>query len=199
MTQNHHDDPSRMAILVIDVQPVFVRPPLYPPVDGVLRRLQVFIVQARSAGATIVNVRIAIPKELYSDICEAQWGADFAQRIAPESPLSQFHPDFAPDSADLVLVKTRYSAFVGTPLESMLRMRGITTVVVAGLTADVCVGSTARDAFQRDFHVITLSDCTAEMTQARYEGCMATMRGNFGRVMTSEELLALWDMVVDGA
>ncbi len=197
MTHIPHDDPSRMAILVIDVQPVFVGLPLYPPVDGVLHRLQVFINQARSAGATIVNVRIAIPKELFSDLYEAQYSADFAQRIAPESLLTQVHPDFAPKAADLELVKTRYSAFVGTPLESMLRIRSITTVVVAGLTADVCVGSTARDAFQRDFHVITLSDCTAEMTQARYEGCMATMRGNFGRVMTSDELLARWDMAVD--
>jgi ureidoacrylate peracid hydrolase len=182
-----------MAVLVIDVQPIFVGLPLYPPVDGVLQRLQTFIVQARSAGATIVNVRIAIPKELLSDVWEAQYGADFAQHISPESPLTQFHPDFAPALADLVVVKTRYSAFVGTQLESMLRMSGVKTVVVAGLTADVCVGSTARDAFQRDFHVITLSDCTAEMTQARYEGCMATMHGNFGRVMTSEELLARWD------
>lgn len=199
MTYLHHDDPSRMAILVIDVQPVFVGLPLYPPVDGVLRRLQAFIVQARSAGATIVNVRIVIPKELYSDVWEAQFGAGFAQHIAPESPLSQFHPDFAPKADDLVVVKTRYSAFIGTQLESMLRMRGISTVAVAGLTGDVCVGSTARDAFQRDFHVITLSDCTAEMTQAVYEGCMATMQGNFGRVMTSEELLARWGRAVDVA
>ena len=197
MTHVPHDDPSRMAVLVIDVQPVFIGLSLYPPVNGVLRRLQAFIYQARTAGATIVNVRIAIPKELYSDLYAAQYGADFAQRISPDSPLTQFHPDFAPTSADLVVVKTRYSAFVGTTLESMLRMRGITTVVVAGLTADVCVGSTARDAFQRDFHVITLSDCTAEMSQARYEGCLATLGANFGRVMASDELVALWDMEVN--
>jgi ureidoacrylate peracid hydrolase len=198
MAYLHHDDPSRMAILVIDVQPIFVGLPLYPPVDGVLRRLLAFIAQARSAGATIVNVRIAIPKELFSDLYVAQFSADFAQYISPDSPLTQFHPDFVPLSADLMLVKTRYSAFVGTQLESMLRMRGITTVAVAGLTADVCVGSTARDAFQRDFHVITLSDCTAEMTQATYEGCLATLRGNFGRVMTSDELLARWNIALAG-
>ena len=101
-----------------------------------------------------------------------------------------------PTAADLVVVKTRYSAFIGTTLEAALRTCGITTVVVVGLTADVCVGSTARDAFQRDFHVITLSDCTAELTQAQYEGCLATLRNNFGQVMTSDELLALWNVDV---
>jgi ureidoacrylate peracid hydrolase len=188
-----------MAILVIDVQPIFTGLPLYPPVDGVLHRLQTFVNLARAAGATIVNVRVAIPKELYSDVWEAQYRAtvpNFAQLIAPDSPLAQFHPDFAPTAADLVVVKTRYSAFIGTTLEAALRTCGITTVVVVGLTADVCVGSTARDAFQRDFHVITLSDCTAELTQAQYEGCLATLRNNFGQVMTSDELLALWNVDV---
>jgi hypothetical protein len=84
------------------------------------------------------------------------------------------------------------SSFRRSSTSSWDGMRGITTVAVAGLTADVCVGSTARDAFQRDFHVITLSDCTAEKTQAQYEGCMETMKENFGRVMTSDELFARW-------
>jgi ureidoacrylate peracid hydrolase len=197
MTQTPQDDPSRMAILVIDVQPIFTELPLYPPVDGVLRRLQAFVNQARAVGATIVNVRIAIPKELFSDVWESQYGTaspNFAQLIAPDSPLTQFHPDFAPTAADLVVVKTRYSAFVGTTLAAALRTCGITTVVVVGLTADVCVGCTARDAFQHDFRVITLSDCTAELTQAQYEASLVTLRNNFGRVMTSDELLALWNV-----
>lgn len=196
MTDLKQEDPSRIAILVVDVQPVFIGLPLYPPVDGVLHRLKTFVSRARAAGALIVDIRIAIPKDCFTDVWEAQYGVkapNFAELIAPDSPESQFHPDFAPEPGDLVVVKTRYSAFVNTTLESTLRSRGVTTVVVAGLTADVCVGSTARDAFQREFHVITLSDCTAEATQQIYESCLGTLQGCFGRVMTSDELLALWD------
>ena len=65
-------------------------------------------------------------------------------------------------------------------------------MVAAGLTTDVCVGSTARDAFQRDFYVITLADCCAEMTQARHEAALETLADNFGTVCSSAELLALW-------
>src|SRR5262245_13194660 len=165
--------------------------PLFPAVDDVLRRLSGFIGRARAVGATIVAIRVAIPKELYSDVWEAQF-PDFAPSIDPESSLAQFHPAFLPMLGDLVIEKTRYSAFIGTTLEALLRTRGIHTVVAAGLTTDVCVSSTARDAFQRDFHVVTLSDCTAEQTQERHESGLSTLRANFGRVMTSDELLALW-------
>jgi len=185
------DDPARTAVLVVDVQPLFTQMPLFPSVDEVLRRLRAFVDRARAVGATIVAIRIAIPKELFSDVWEAQF-PDFASSIAPDSSLAQFHPDFAPTLGDLVIEKTRYSAFIGTTLEAVLRTRGITKVVTAGLTTDVCVSSTARDAFQRDFHVVTLSDCTAEQTQERHESGLSTLRANFGRVMTSNELLALW-------
>ena len=81
---------------------------------------------------------------------------------------------------------------MGTDLAALLRARGIRTVVLVGLTTDVCVGSTARDAFHHEFHTVTLSDCTAEKTLARHESGLATLAANFGRVCTSEEVLAAW-------
>ena len=185
------DDPARTAVLVVDIQPLFTQMPLFPSVDDVLQRLREFVDRARAVGATIIAIRVAIPKELYSDVWEAQF-PDFAPSIAPDSPLAQFHPGFAPTPSDLAIEKTRYSAFIGTTLEAVLRTRGINTVVAAGLTTDVCASSTARDAFQRDFHVITLPDCTAEQTPERHEAGLSPLRANFGRVMTSDELLALW-------
>jgi nicotinamidase-related amidase len=50
------------------------------------------------------------------------------------------------------------------------------------LATDACVSSTSRDAFQREFHVVTLSDCTAKVTQARHESGLATLAANFGLV-----------------
>jgi len=91
------------------------------------------------------------------------------------------------------VTKHRYSAFFGTTLDSILRARGIRTVVVGGLTTDVCVGSTARDAFQHEYNVITLSDCTAELTQARHEAGLQTLAANFGVVCTADEVVQQWN------
>jgi hypothetical protein len=79
-----------------------------------------------------------------------------------------------------------------TGLESLLRSRGITTVIVTGLVTDICVSSTARDAFQLDFHTITLSDCTAAGSQARHDTTLETLARAFGRVCSSEDVAAAW-------
>jgi nicotinamidase-related amidase len=73
-----------------------------------------------------------------------------------------------------------------------LRERGIRTVVLVGLTTDVCVSSTARDAFHNEFHTVTLADCTAERTLARHEAGLASLAACFGSVCTSEDILSVW-------
>ena len=90
------------------------------------------------------------------------------------------------------MVKPRFSAFVGTDLATKLRQRGIRTVVVAGLTTDICVSSTVRDAYQREFHTVTLSDCTAEQTIERHEAGLASLAACFGTVCTSNDVIAAW-------
>jgi ureidoacrylate peracid hydrolase len=65
-------------------------------------------------------------------------------------------------------------------------------VVLVGLTTDICVSSTARDAFHNEFHTVTLADCTAEQTLARHESGLASLAACFGRVCTSDDILAVW-------
>ncbi len=185
--------PHQTAVLVVDVQQVFTSiPALHPPLDEALPRLAAFLVAARTAGATVVNVRIVVPAETYSTNWQRQFAPDFQPLMAPDQPGVAFHPGFEPQPGDLMLTKHRYSAFVGTPLTSILHTRGIRTVITCGLTTDVCVGSTARDAWQRDFQVITLADCTAEVTQAQHESGLATLAMNFGLVCSSTEVVAIW-------
>ncbi len=105
---------------------------------------------------------------------------------------AKFHPGFEPRPGEIHVTKHRYSPFFGTTLDAILRSRDIRTVIVAGLTADVCVSSTARDAFQREYNVITLSDCAAELTQARHESGLQTLAANFGVVCTSDDVVQRW-------
>ena len=119
-------------------------------------------------------------------------GGGDENRLAPEASGIAFHPGFEPHPGDTVVTKHRYSAFFGTPLDSILRRRGVRTVVVVGLTTDVCVGTTARDAFQHEYNVVTLSDCTAEVTRARHEAGLETLAARFGLVCTSDDVLRIW-------
>lgn len=184
--------PRDTAVLVVDVQPMFTNKTLIPPVDEVLPRLRRFLDGARNAGVLRVFIRSVIPEARWTEPWRQQFPPAVQVANAPGSPLTAYHADFEPEPGDLTLVKDRYSAFMSTNLETLLRERGIRTVVVMGLITDVCVSSTARDAFQLDFLAVTLSDCTATSTLARHEASLATIAGSFGRVCTSEEVLAAW-------
>jgi ureidoacrylate peracid hydrolase len=87
---------------------------------------------------------------------------------APGAPGTEFDSCLTPQPTDIEVVEQRYSAFVGTRLDETLQDRGIVSVIVLGLTTNVCVQSTARDAWQRDYGTITLADCCAEVGEGSH-------------------------------
>ncbi len=70
----------------------------------------------------------------------------------------------SPQRGEAVVRKRRYSAFMDTDLDLILRSQGIKTIIVTGVATEVCVESTVRDAYQMDYEVVLLSDCTGSPT-----------------------------------
>ncbi|MEK5382131.1 cysteine hydrolase family protein [Niallia sp. FSL W8-0635] len=103
------------------------------------------------------------------------WGAQFYQ--------------LEPDKDDVIVIKHRYSAFIHTRLESVLRALKIETIVMAGVSTNICVESTARDGFMLDFDVIFLSDCTAAFSREAHDMTLQTINQFFGTVATSKEVI----------
>lgn len=97
--------------------------------------------------------------------------------------------ELAPRSDEVVIDKTRYSAFYETDLEERLRALGVEAVVVCGVTTNVCVESTVRDAFFRDFRIIVPSDATAAVTPELHEAALEDFRYSFGQVVEVDEIL----------
>ena len=98
--------------------------------------------------------------------------------------------ELAPHPGDLVVVKTRYSGFAGTTLDSMLRMRGVQFLFFAGIASNVCVESTLRDAFFLDYWPILLSDGAMPAGSARqHEATLFNVESFFGWTVQSAELL----------
>ncbi|WP_306317127.1 MULTISPECIES: cysteine hydrolase family protein [unclassified Streptomyces] len=83
-------------------------------------------------------------------------------------------------------------SFYATDLDLVLRTRGITHLVLTGITTDVCVHTTMREANDRGYECLLLSDCTGATERSNYEAAlrMVTMQGGiFGAVATSDQLL----------
>lgn len=119
-----------------------------------------------------------VPKEMGEVMVEGTPGADFIDELRPAAE-------------DYVVVKRRSSAFHNTDLDLLLRTRGIDTLILAGVVTNGCVENTSRDARQRDYHVLVLSDCCASIMPEAHDYAMNRVFPGMGRVRTSDEMLAV--------
>ncbi|MFI5605687.1 cysteine hydrolase family protein [Amycolatopsis sp. NPDC051903] len=196
-------DPAKAAVLVVDVQNDYCHP------DGacarrgndvsaakeMLPRLRGLLTGAREHGVPVVFIRTAHEKATDSAaltvrsvgrsgvVCRAgTWGAEFFE--------------VAPLPGEAVVTKHRYSAFVNTRLDSVLRTGRIETLVMAGVTTNVCVESTARHGFMLDYHIAFAGDCCAAFSQAEHDSALVNIDGYFGSVMSAGHLLETWGSLV---
>ncbi len=121
--------------------------------------------------------------------------------LRPDRPGNAFKPEVAPRAGEPIFQKTVNSAFIGTALEAHLRARQIGTVVLAGITTDHCVSTTARMAANLGFTTIVVSDGTATFERTGPEGdhhsaeqmhrlALASLHGEFATIRRTNDVLA---------
>jgi len=194
-------DPRWAALLVVDVQNDFVsskgsaakRGEDVSAAQAAVPMLIRLIDEARRVGLTVVYIKTThsewtdTPSWIYRksqqsalDTCrEGTWGAEFYEGI---SPLP----------SERIVIKHRYSAFINTDLNTVLKAKGIESVLVTGVATNVCVETTARDAYMFDYYVTMVEDCAAAYNPKLHESTLENIRCHFGLVATSEEIMETW-------
>jgi len=104
------------------------------------------------------------------------------------TPGSEILPELAVAPSDLVLVKKRYSAFFGTPLDETLARLKPDAIILAGINTHACIRTTAIDAYQRDWPVILAADCIDSYDREHHEISLRYMKDKLATLLSNEEI-----------
>ena len=190
------------AVMVIDMQNAFcsdkataVSGRNNSAIRAMIPRLQNFLAQVRQKNITIVFVRAVMEEGDFSNPMKELGIRHYGPEVAyclRGAPETEFIPEIQPAANEIVIEKTRYSAFLKTALDDRLRGLGIATLVVTGVGTNVCVETTCRDAYMRDYYVVVPSDLVASIDQSLHEGSLRNLDRYFATVTSSAEILRLW-------
>lgn len=212
MTNLQDLDPQATALIVIDMQRDFCSPGGYAQQAGldisrmqaVVGQVKALLVAARGAGLHIFHTREGHLPDL-SDCPPAKLARSVAAgaRIGGPGPLGRllvrgeqghdFVPELRPLSCEHVIDKPGYGAFHKTTLGALLGAFGIRRLLICGVTTEVCVHSTLREAIDRGFVCTTVGDATAASQpelQAPALAMIGVEGGIFGGVCSTAEAVA---------
>jgi nicotinamidase-related amidase len=203
-------DPATTALLIIDMQRDFVMPGGFGEALGNdVSQLQVTIAPtkailegARKAGMLVIHTREGHRPDL-SDCPPAKLVRGRGKtRIGDPGPMGRIlvrgevgHdivPELYPIAGEVVIDKPGKGAFFATDLELVLRDRGIKTLIVCGVTTEVCVNTTVREANDRGYECVVLSDCVGSYFPEFQTAALAMIKaqgGIFGWVSDSKRAL----------
>ncbi|MCC2335340.1 carbamate kinase [Cellulomonas wangsupingiae] len=203
-------DPRRVALLCIDFQRDFMEAGgfgeslgndvsrLRGAIEPTSRVLEVF----RDRGWPVIHTREGHRPDLTDLFPAKRDRGSPTLRIGEDGPMGRvlvrgsaghgIVPELAPVEGEVVLDKPGKGSFYATDLETILRARGITSLVVTGVTTEVCVQTTVREANDRGFESLVLSDCTASYFPQFHRSALdmfCAQGGIVGWVATSDALL----------
>ena len=193
-------DPLTTALVVVDMQVYFVDPEMAATAGAavaIVPAINQLAGAVRAAGGHVVWIQTVAPDDPgdWANRAEASNPARWERRrglLARDGAGVALHPVCDVRPQDGVAVKTRYSAFVPHPseLDTLLRERGVDTVLIAGIATSSCCESTARDASQYGYRTVMVADACVDQTPELHHHALGKFLLTFGDVQTVAELAA---------
>jgi ureidoacrylate peracid hydrolase len=198
-------DPNHTALIVVDVQNDFCHDDCQIArlggnmsyAQAAVPRIVQLIEAARQVGALVVFLQAVHTEITESEVWREQWtrSRPGGGPICPEGSWGAEFYVVQPLPGEPVVKKHRYSGFINTDLDLILRSRGIKTLIMTGIATAGCVESTARDGFMLDYYIVFTSDATATYDLEEHRSTLKTINRIIGVVCDSHEILDIWSRV----
>jgi ureidoacrylate peracid hydrolase len=197
----HEVDPRSTALVVIDMQNFFVEQGStleVPAARDIVANITELAAAMRRAGGTVAWIRMTFDAdELTSDwtaflpVNGGVEGAEPFRAIEAGSHGHELWPGLEIDSADPIVDKHRFSAFIqgSSDLRSLLDERNVDTLIIVGTLTNVCCESTARDAMMLNYRVVMVDDANATISEAAHRATLDNVAMFFGDVQTTEQVV----------
>lgn len=193
--------PEETAVLVIDVQNDFCHPngalwrtssvAREMDFDEIIGNIERTLEEARTKNVDVIFIQTVHSEWTDTSAWKRRKAYDAENPICLYGTWGAELYRLGLQRGDLLVTKNRYSAFLGTNLDLVLRSRGIRNLALTGFMANVCVEATARDAFQLNYLVYLLEDCVGAATKRELEGALLNIGQYFGCVLDSVSFLGL--------
>lgn len=191
---------AQVALIIIDMQVDFCAPGGWVDQLGedvsntrsVIESIRDALEVARKAGITVIHTREGHKPDLSDLHANKQWRTrvhglgigDMGKSgriLVQGEPGWQIIPELEPVEGELIIDKPGKSSFHRTELAGELEKRGITRLVVTGVTSDCCVQSTLRDGFEYGIECVLLEDCTAAVETPNHDATLEILKSFGGR------------------
>lgn len=191
---------QKSALLVVDMQNDFCHEDGFlarrgidlRPTQAMAPTLAGLIGAAREAGTPVIYTVNAHDEWTDSQAWKMRHQSAGAALCRPGTWGAEFY-GVSPRSDERIVAKHRYDAFLGTELDLVLRAGGIRTLILTGVATNICIETTAREAYCRDYQLAMIEDCLAGSSLAEHRSALATLQRYFDAVVArAAELTALW-------
>lgn len=181
---------NNTALIIVDMVKDFTDPEglvFYPQNREILPKIKKVLDECRKHGMLVIFLQHSYRKDKFDKNLQ-----NMRPNCIEGSGGDTIDPMLEVDAAkDYVIRKRRYSGFVGTDLDMVLRENNIKNVIIVGTKTNCCIRATVTDAYNLDYLPVVVSDCVATNDEVVNQVHLTDIKKYLGKVVTSEELFEL--------